>query len=139
MTTICSSRDYMVSDSRCSNGDACFETPKIIKIHNVIIGACGGAADCEKFLGWYQKKSRRIKFSNPDEFEALVLSADGLFLFQDTLFPIVITNKFHAIGSGGKAALGAMYMSASPEQAVEIAIKIDPLSGGTIVKLELDK
>lgn len=42
-----------------------------------------------------------------------------------------------AIGSGGDFAMGAMLSGSNAEEAVRIAIKCDPFTGGEIIKFEL--
>jgi len=39
---------------------------------------------------------------------------------------------FYALGSGAGVALGAMYMGARADQAVEIAMKVDPWTSGDV-------
>lgn len=43
----------------------------------------------------------------------------------------------YALGSGGDYALGAMHAGASPQQAIEIACRIDTGSGGAIQVIDI--
>ena len=64
---------------------------------------------------------------------ALVLSREGLFYWASNLVPEPIERGFHAIGSGGNAALGALLAGAQVKRAVEIATEVDTSSGGEVV------
>ena len=84
-----------------------------------------------KFISWY--KDRKKPEPNMEEVEAFVLTKAGkIWHYDSSLTPYEIQDEFSAIGSGTQAAMAAMHMGATPREAVEIAIKVDPRSGGTI-------
>jgi 20S proteasome alpha/beta subunit len=61
----------------------------------------------------------------------LALTARQLYVIDEAgWWPF--EGAFHAIGSGADAALAALHMGASAEQAVEVAIKVDQGSGPPI-------
>lgn len=128
----------MVSDSRCTHGEVCFDTPKICRADNALIGAAGDAADCERFLLWYPERTVK-KWPAMRSLEALVLTAEGLLLYLTACKgqAVKISSAFYAIGSGAMAALGALHMGASPEEAVRIAALVSPTTGGPIEVLHL--
>ena len=68
----------------------------------------------------------------PDQFTGLVLDKDGIYEYRFQLVPIRVEVDCWAIGSGAQAALGAMFMGATPEEAAEVACAIDPFCGGPV-------
>lgn len=61
------------------------------------------------------------------DFTAVVLSPDGsLHTYDKWGVPIPVTSKFYAIGSGAKAALGALWTGVDAEVAVKAACHVDP-------------
>jgi ATP-dependent protease HslVU (ClpYQ) peptidase subunit len=44
--------------------------------------------------------------------------------------------NWYAVGSGAAYALGALYMGATPEEAVEAAIKFSVYSSGPLMSME---
>lgn len=64
----------------------------------------------------------------------LVISPDGteVTLIDDEMTPQPVLDDYVTIGSGGSVALGALAAGATPEQAVEIAIRYDGNSGGPV-------
>lgn len=143
MTTIVGTKFKMCSDSkvnidRGAMHDTSFSTSKIMRIRGALVGTAGEVNNTNKFEKWFGTKRAKPRFSKNADFEALVLSADGkLYHYDETCSPSEITQPFFAIGSGAHAALGALHAGATPELAVEIAIKIDTLSGGDVQTLEL--
>lgn len=62
----------------------------------------------------------------------LILNKAGIWVYDAHPEPYKVKDKFAAIGSGAQAALAAMYLEQSPKNAVRIAAKVDPLTGGRI-------
>lgn len=60
------------------------------------------------------------------------IEADGLW-FEPAAVP------FMALGSGAKAALGALHMGADAAQAVTVACAVDAYTGGPVTTLALDE
>lgn len=136
MTTIACNREEMAADSRTSD-DAVFYTTagKITRVGNNLVGCCGNLDSIAKFLTWFRKKKKPKdcpEFSGED-FEAIVLSPGGMFMFANSCQPRRIVDEFYATGSGGMAALAALRCGKSPAEAVAIAILCDKNSGGPVV------
>lgn len=137
MTTIVADKTRMVSDSRVSgNNNIVYEAPKLFKKGSAIIGCAGDNDSIEYFIKWYGSKKRKPLFKD-GSFDALVLEPDGLFTYDETCSRDLVLGNFHAIGSGGHAALGALYMGADLETAVKIACKVDKYSGEPLQIMEL--
>jgi hypothetical protein len=134
VTTIVAAKNRLVSDSKITqetrNGDSYFEGPKIVGKRSALIGVAGDSILGDKFIGWYgTKKKKPTGFGKGADFEALVLEEDGIYHFDEYLSRNKISREWYAIGSGSHAALGALYAGKTPEEAVEIACKVDPHSG----------
>ena len=106
-----------------------------------IIATAGESAPALVFLDWYGTGKRpppRLLEGNAD-FTCLVLRRDGLWEYDAWCRGDKVLEPFYAIGSGAKAALGAMHMGASAEEAVRVACLIDPYSAPPIVTMSLSK
>jgi len=93
---------------------------------------------------WYVDNERSTNgvekpdFSGEEDFTLLILSRDGLTIMDCWLRPCKVNEKYFAVGSGSKVALGAMYMGATAEEAVKAASKIDPFTGGKVHVMSLE-
>jgi len=68
-----------------------------------------------------------------------VLTPQGLFEYDVYCRAEEVLDDFYAIGSGAKVALGAMACGKSAIEAVRIAARYDPYTGGRIVSETLEK
>ena len=142
MTTIVASRQHgeMAADTQVNVGDITFPSKKIFTTCNGLVGAAGSSVDCAKFIAWVEAGmdiNDRDELKDADEFQALLLTHDGLFFFEDDWIANKIERDFHAIGTGGGPAMAAMLCGKTPKRAVEIASKIDPGTGGPVTVLVL--
>lgn len=111
---------------------------KIRRHRQAIIGAAGDWSDVLKFwdsLGKRKKKDQGL--NDNSEFEGIELHASGIYLYDASGARYAIKDQFYAIGSGGPYAMGAMAMGATPEEAVAVAARFDPNTGGEIEALTL--
>jgi len=142
MTTIVADKTKLVADSRVSqevsSGDTIFSAPKLFRKGNVVIGCAGHNDNIEAFIEWYGTRRKKPKFKI-DEFEALVLTPHGLYFYDEDCSRDKVLDDWFAIGSGALAALGALHMGATLEQAVQIACKVDKHSGEPIQVLALQE
>lgn len=138
MTTIAADfrSGVMVSDSRTSIGSAWVPSTKVQRINGELIGCAGTVSDIQRWQKWYQggKRGARPKC---EDFCALVLRKDGLFYIYDGGHELLIERGFHAVGSGGDAANGALLAGVDAHKAVEIACQVDSGSGGDICVFNL--
>ena len=154
MTTIAYKDGLLAADSRCTidtdaGGARVFSCEKLFrkevlrdgKLQEVILATAGDASPGMAFVDWYGSGLPPIdNFVLGDaDFSVLVLTHDGLFEYDQWCHGIKILDPIYAIGSGTKAALGAMHMGAGPKKAVEIACLIDPYTAGPIVTMRLKK
>jgi ATP-dependent protease HslVU (ClpYQ) peptidase subunit len=124
MTTIASDLRKICTDSSVNDGDQVWHEAKAERVGNGIYGMAGNAVDASKFMTWIRRGKRGGKPKVEEDFCALELTPDGLFLYDEKLHPMRITQPY-AIGSGAKAARAAMVCGKTVEEAVEIACDID--------------
>jgi 20S proteasome alpha/beta subunit len=112
------------------------ETPKIFTLEDGrVFGGCGDMAFARAVVDWLDGKGEKPN-EKPDGFAALVLAADGRVEIMDfhlNAMPAVVPV---AVGSGMDLAIGAMERGATSEEAVEIAARRDPSTGGKITVLK---
>lgn len=146
MTTIAATRTEIAADTLVTfDGQGVARIEKLRRIGDAIAGAAGNAGDCTRLLDWaaggFSEKGRP-DFSCPhgddDEAILLILSPRGLFLMSASdPHPERLTNKFYAVGSGGKLAIGALAMGASIKRAMRIAAAHDPYTRGPFTRMSL--
>lgn len=129
----------MAGDQKVTDEDTHFRNKKIFRVGDAIVGAAGEAAAISRFLEWLHdgQEYEPPKFKKDTELDVLVLTPAGLFTYGWDCRAEEILDPFYAIGTGKQAALAAMHLGATPEQAVEIACKVDNATGGPIDVLEL--
>lgn len=146
MTTIAVRNGVMASDSRItheseSGGSRVTRCVKMYRRRDAIIGVAGDGGAGSVFVDWYGsgKPVPQILIDFDADLTALVLTRRGLFTYDAYCMPEKILDRFWAIGSGTKAALGAMHMGASAERAIEIACLIDPYTAPPVHVLKLTR
>lgn len=156
MTTIVCipSQGVMVADSQVTvdseaGGSRKFRCKKLYEKDGAIIGLAGESSPGMVFLRWYGTARMRDnkpppRFENIDaDFTALVLKPDGtLWEYDAWCVGEQVEEEFYAIGSGAKAALGALraMKRAGPlpenaaELACEIACEVDPYTSAPLTQ-----
>jgi ATP-dependent protease HslVU (ClpYQ) peptidase subunit len=131
-TTIAYDGLSIAADSQATAGTRKHATQKLIRCGNAFV-ACAGACDQgELFKAWYQSGADPDKYPKKlDDFVGIVVTQLGAFIYWDKPVAVPISAPY-AIGSGAKAAEGAMRAGASAHKAVEIASLIDLYTGGQI-------
>lgn len=111
------------------------------KTFDVIIGTAGESSPALLFVDWYgtgQEPPQMLRELGGD-FTCLILTPRGLFEADAYCRPESVLDPYWAIGSGAKAALAAMHCGKSAVEAVRVAARIDPYTGGRIVSMSLDE
>ena len=163
MTTVVYSRPHktMCADSKVSPDGG--RMIKIVKHKDTgdLCGIAGSLTIASRFLRAFTETSARRPSSpgslgtpdssdmptlnassnNPgDSGEALIVRADtGAVEYWDQDGYGEFYDKYYAIGSGNKYALGVLWAGLLPREAIMAASKMDPCTGGRIVTLKLDK
>jgi ATP-dependent protease HslVU (ClpYQ) peptidase subunit len=141
MTTIAYKDGVMAADSRCTvgsegGGDRVFRCEKLFHRHGALIGTAGESGSGLIFVDWYGSGDDAPSelIDGGAEFDCIVVDVKGaIWLFDRWCKGERVLEPFWAVGSGAKAALGAMHAGASAKRAVEIACKIDPWSAPPII------
>jgi hypothetical protein len=140
MTTIAYRNGIMASDSRATiNGYIePQEDPKLFRQPDGGVAAMtGSASGCFKLLSWVNGDRKRLQPNG--DYRIIWLRGDGrLEIFEDGC-SYFVECEFMAWGSGMVAALGALHMGATAEMAVHVAAKIDTLTGGKVVTMQVEK
>ena len=133
MTTILADakKRIMVCDSKATCGDSWFPITKVYQIEDELVGFAGAASEGTRWLDWYAN-DQRGKMPSIENVSVMILSTHGVRLVEGSGRIVPIERGYHAIGSGGNAALGAFMAGADARKAVEIACRIDAGSGGDI-------
>jgi ATP-dependent protease HslVU (ClpYQ) peptidase subunit len=146
MTTIAVRAGIMAADSRVTihteeGGARMTQCIKIFRRKDAIIGLAGESEPGLVFLDWYGsgKPAPSVLIDAEADFTALVLTAKGIFEYGKYCRPEKVRGKYWAVGSGCKAALGAMAMGATAEKAVEVACGIDPYTAPPVHVLKLKR
>jgi hypothetical protein len=144
VTTIAVRDGIMAADTRVTvdteaGGSRLFKCEKLYRKAGHIVGLSGESAPGLVFLDWYGsgKEPPELLVHGEGDFTALVMTPKGLYEFDKWCRGEEVLGRFHAIGSGAKAALGAMHMGASARKAVAVACKIDPYSAPPIKSMKL--
>lgn len=136
MTTIATDGKTIACDSQQDTGFINqVKSKKIFKIPNGWAGAAGEAGPSLAALNWIRNGGDKPDLSSGD-FSLVILRDSGVFTLENDLIEIPVGIPF-AAGSGAPYAMGAMLSGKTAPQAVRLAIKLDPFSGGQIVTKKL--
>lgn len=138
MTTIATDGKCIVSDGRGARRGVivCDELIKIDRLDDGrLIGIVGTLDDFGRGLEWFNKGGNKPTLDEETSF--LVVGLDGVFIYDSKLHPQPAISPT-AIGSGFEIAIGAMDAGASPHEAIMIASRRDPYTGGSIRSLLLE-
>ena len=136
MTTIACTQGVMAADSYASDSDGVCSVVKIWKVPDGVIGITGVMATGYQFFKWLSD-CRRGDPPDMTGTTALLITGTQIWCYDETTDPYPIDDPYAAIGSGSMAALACMQLGHGPKEAVRIAAKIDPYTGGKIRVLEV--
>ena len=145
MTTIAANTEYMASDSQATGGGVKTSVDKFWRIRGWLIAASGTYSDIVEVLDEIRdnkEKSplevfRTTKFGKVDCNFILLSPAGKLYMSEDAGTPWKVKEGFAAIGSGQQGAMVALYMGATPTEAVRVVRKVDPYTGGRVITRKL--
>jgi hypothetical protein len=116
------------------------ETVKVFRLDlegsPALFGGAGSQSGIAAALSWLREgMSEERPDIDPEnyDFDALVLTAKGLWMIHAALELLPVTTDVLAVGSGAGPALGAVHAGASLEEAVCIAMRVDLQCGGEVV------
>lgn len=128
MTTIAWDGKMLAADSQMTG--SYIDRGAVKKIHKkngALIAGAGAYAEILLFVNAWPDKPEGLS----DQFEALVIQ-DNTAAWWDNKHQPVPQGTPAAIGSGNQFAMGAMLNGATAKQAVQIAIELDPDTGGKV-------
>lgn len=140
MTTVVYRDGVLASDTLVSDGN-CYvaDTNKIYRVRGHLVGGCGSLGAVLRFCEWF--KAGADEGNRPrvdDDFDTITIAPNGrVTWYSHELIPTEFRAPFHAVGSGAQVALGALHMGASAKQAVQVAMRVDKHSGGSVRTLRL--
>lgn len=140
MTTIAFRDGIVVADSRANRG-GWLNTGDVVKLYRVKDGVCAieGAAGATTALRSWLERAEGEKPKMTGDASVIHIRNDGVITVHEAGGEEIQPGPFMAWGSGAPIALGAMYAGATAKQAVEIAAKVDPYTGGRIVVMPLKR
>jgi ATP-dependent protease HslVU (ClpYQ) peptidase subunit len=117
-------------DTQVTSGNRKFRTHKVAQLPcGGLIAGTGNLAHILKAQRWAQAgltEDAKPDFGDEPEMECLIIKGDGsIWLLDDELEPMPVTDEFIAIGSGGPYAQAAMACGKSAAEAVAIAARFD--------------
>ena len=130
MTTIACTCSEIASDSQASDDTIC-HVKKLFRVPGGILGFSGVASSGPRLAYWLINE-RRGDPPDMDGTNAVLITGVDIYLFDESPHPYSLEDKFAALGTGSMAALSAMHCGKTPAEAVKIAAKIDPFTGGKI-------
>jgi ATP-dependent protease HslVU (ClpYQ) peptidase subunit len=112
-----------------------------------LVGAAGDGGDCVRMMDWAEEnfnQKKKPKFETgageEDDCVLLLVNAEGIHIMtQSDPYPEKVAEGTYAIGSGGKAAWGALLAGLPLERAMEIAGHVDPYTRGPFDIIMLDE
>lgn len=144
LTTIVYAHGVLAFDSlvTAKNGESERKDSTMIKGIKTDSYLAAGAGDIEcvqAFLLWIQKDFKdkyKPEYKRDADFEMLVVDYSGkVITYINNLLPQktkALLKDCYVLGDGADLALGALAMGATAEQAVKIAAKYNPSTGGKI-------
>lgn len=145
MTTVATDGRSMAADSYSTINGVIVST-SVSKIQRLpdgsLYGASGDSSQGEVLFQWLSADPKdRGEFPAIKEVQALVLRPDGVVEAWDELSAghACRVEAPAATGSGERFAIGAMDAGVGPAQAVKIAAKRDPYTGGDITAASIDE
>lgn len=153
MTTVIACRPLltMVADSRISHGDGNFTSrKKILKVGRFLAGIAGDYAPALSYLGNFANLAKKLDgkitpklpaFSA--DFELMVLSEFGLWIYGEDGTPIEVEEDIYSIGTGApfvNASLRTQEIMMQPcnlALALDVACAFDPGSALPMVEVRL--
>lgn len=155
MTTViaCRSLKTMIADTNVSHGEVSFKsTKKIRRIGKYAVGVSGDYSHALRYIEGFAEKAKGMDGRTvpqldamDGEFDVIVLSEHGLWLYGDDGTPLPIEDEFYAIGSGAgwaAACLRTQELTCTAynlQMALEVACEFDNDSRLPAVEITLER
>lgn len=146
MTTVAFREGTMASDSRAVDGHGITIAKKIFRKKvgkkEVLVGVCGDLEAAMLFVDWYGSGDDKLlaalrDLEEAESYYALVWTGKKLFSCGPLCRPMEIEESYYAVGSGACHAMTAMDCGKTAAQAIQLAARRDPNTGGRVVTARL--
>lgn len=141
----------MVADSNVAHADVTFtSTKKIQKVGKYLAGVAGTYAPALTYLKTFAEKARRMDGKTvpqlgpiEGDFELLVLSEHGLWLYGEDGTPLEVEDEFYCVGTGAATASACLrtqellLAAYNLPMALDVACEFDTNSRLPMVQLTL--
>jgi hypothetical protein len=139
MTTIACNRKQMAGDTLMTTDGMRGKVNKLHQSRGCILGYAGVVTEGMKWVKWYQKGCHEGE--EPDiesgAFTGMVLTKEGIELWEDCSGPIKLLDDHYAIGEGAAVAIAALNDGKSPKDAVLSAAAVYTGTGTEVKVLRL--
>lgn len=141
MTTICFRDGIMAADSRAYGGHSTpigFKCKLYTNRHGSWIGVSTNCPGLSEQIGRWFEDDKNPDWEPPlggeDSLDMLEVTRDGqVFIYSNSTKPAgPLEGDYFAVGSGANFAYGALVVGAGAAEAVSVAARCDPWTGGEI-------
>lgn len=143
MTVIAWDGRYLAGDKMTNFGGLHATVTKVHRINGRLVGGCGTQALIREMIDWISGGCDPTRFpaAQRDEDKAcsmLVVNAGGVvWQYETTPYPLVLENKFWAVGSGRDFAMMAMRLGKTAREAVVLTSQMCNDCGNGVDVVEL--
>jgi hypothetical protein len=126
MTVVAWDGEWLAADKMTSFGGHHATTTKVRSINGALVAGCGLTALVQEMIAWLAAGADPATFpqaQRDDDKNASVLvvpKSGPILQYEHTPYPLVIENRFWAIGSGRDYAMMAMLLGKSASEAVAL-------------------
>lgn len=141
MTTIAFDGKTLAADTQATGQYLLQRPARKVRSHGAVAWAVAGyEANIETFSDWIKngRPEQKPQLAGADDFCALVIEEGHCVSYQTGGLVRLKAGTPAAIGSGAEIAMGAMMAGADARQAVRIAIKLDPYTGGRVDAIDIE-
>ena len=121
MTVIAYDGKNLVADKKCSANGLSSTVTKIYKINDCLVGCAGDVTYCNQLISWFKNGEDKQNFPEMGDVYLgmlVIRPSKEVHYFENNPFPILLEDKFIAIGSGDHFAEGCMYSGKTAIEAV---------------------
>lgn len=132
MTTIACNRQEMAGDRWFDLDGVGFRAPKLWVHNGSIWSSAGNSGDFLAFQRWVLGVDKERPVTDRDSFCVLRLDASGIWYYDYSCEPVLMSDDHFAIGSGQLAALVLMDHGLSPHDAIVKIAQRDSCTRGPV-------
>ena len=144
MTCIAWDGVTLAADKRGTFAGLARTVTKIFRVGERLVAVAGNCAEGMDMLDWIRGGRVAADFPPAQRDEktwatVVLISHDGVELYERTPSPIKIEDRYFATGAGRDYALAAMHLGKSAREGVEVACHFDVSCGNGIDTLTLEE